>query len=67
MPINKLCHHCGKSDKPVYERYQCAGTTMEFNAEPFGEKLYRIVPKNLEYWCADCHRIENEKVEIIDE
>lgn len=69
MPyINKPCHHCGKSDKPVHERYQCvSGTVMEFKAEKIGDKLYKIVPKNMEYWCTDCYRLENGKMEVLDD
>lgn len=69
MPrINHECFNCGKKDKPVHERYQCvAGTSMKFKAEPMGDKLYRIVPENMEYWCTDCYKLENGKMEIIDE
>ncbi len=69
MPcINKPCFNCGKSDKEVYERYQVtSGTTIELKAEKIGEKFFRIVPKNMEYWCTDCYRVENAKMEIIDE
>lgn len=64
--MNKPCHNCGKSNKPVYERYQCiAGTVMKFKKELIGNKLYRMVPENIEYWCNDCYKIENEKVGIL--
>jgi|GEM_PF-5478616 hypothetical protein len=67
MPCTgKPCHNCGKSDKPVYERYQCvAGTSMEFRAAKIGDKLYRIEPKNMEYWCTNCFRLENGSVEYV--
>lgn len=69
MPcINKPCHNCGKSDNPVYERYQCvSGMVMKFKAEPIGNKFYRIVPENLEYWCTNCYKLENLKMEVINE
>lgn len=69
MPmINKPCHNCGKSDKPVHERYQCvSGTSMKFKPEPIGDKLYRIVPENMEYWCTDCYKLENAKMKVMTE
>jgi hypothetical protein len=69
MPfINKACDNCKKTENPVYERYQCVpGTTLEFKTELIGKNLYKIVPKNLEYWCTDCYRLEKFKMEIIDE
>lgn len=67
MPyINKPCHNCGKSDKPVHERYQCSdGVVMKFTTEKIGAQLYRIVPADLEYWCVDCFKIENFKMEVV--
>lgn len=66
--INKKCYHCGKSDKPVHERYQCvSGTVMKFKTESIGDKLYKIVPENLEYWCTDCYKLENAKMDIIND
>jgi len=67
MPfINKECHNCGKSDKPVYERYQCvSGSVMKFKIEEIDKKFFSIKPANMEYWCIDCYRIENVKMEIL--
>jgi len=69
MPmINKECYNCGEKDKPVYERYKCSdGMVMKFTTQKIGAQLYRIVPAGLEYWCTDCYRLENGKMEIIDE
>lgn len=69
MPyINKPCFNCGKTDKEVHERYKCSdGMVMKFTTLPMGINLYRIVPADLEYWCTDCYRIENGKMEIIGE
>jgi hypothetical protein len=66
--INKECFNCGKKDNPVYERYQCVpGTSMKFKTEPIGDKFYRIVPANVEYWCTNCYKLENQKIEVIND
>jgi hypothetical protein len=66
MPYeNKECFNCGKTGKPVYERYQCVpGSSIKFKPELIGNRCYRIVPENLEYWCTDCYKVENGKMEV---
>ncbi len=66
--INEPCFNCGKTDKPVHERYQCVDImSIKFKTELIGNKLYRIVPENIEYWCTDCYRLENGKVDVLYE
>ncbi len=62
--MNKECYNCGKNNKPTSERYQCIeGQITKFKPQLIGDKIYRIIPENLENWCIDCYKVDIKYVE----